>query len=116
MSLGNLRGRVAWVFDEDDFDIDLIIGVSNIKITDVNQLAALAMADRAPGFAASVQHQGHDVLLEQVELTRLLAVFPPVRVTRSVVEPVQDEGFRAVPERQFFRVDEVRPVAGFGDR
>lgn len=55
MSLRNLRGRVAWVFEEDDFDIDLIIGVSNIKITDVNELAGLAMADRAPGFAASVQ-------------------------------------------------------------
>jgi 3-isopropylmalate/(R)-2-methylmalate dehydratase small subunit len=55
MSLRNLRGRVAWVFDEDDFDIDLIIGVRNIKITDLDELAALAMADRAPGFAASVQ-------------------------------------------------------------
>jgi 3-isopropylmalate/(R)-2-methylmalate dehydratase small subunit len=55
MSLQNLRGRVAWVFDEDDFDIDLIIGITNIKISDVDQLAALAMADRAPGFAATVQ-------------------------------------------------------------
>ena len=55
MSLPNLRGRVAWVFDEDDFDIDLIIGVRNIKITDLTELAALAMVDRAPAFAASVQ-------------------------------------------------------------
>jgi 3-isopropylmalate/(R)-2-methylmalate dehydratase small subunit len=55
MALPLLRGRVAWVFDEDDFDIDLIIGVRNIKITDVNELAQLAMADRAPGFAATVQ-------------------------------------------------------------
>jgi 3-isopropylmalate/(R)-2-methylmalate dehydratase small subunit len=55
MSLANLRGRVAWVFDEDDYDIDLIIGVANIKITDVNELAALAMADRAPDFAATVR-------------------------------------------------------------
>ncbi len=55
MSLHNLRGRVAWVFDEDDFDIDLIIGVRNIKITDVNELALLAMVDRDPGFASSVQ-------------------------------------------------------------
>jgi 3-isopropylmalate/(R)-2-methylmalate dehydratase small subunit len=55
MSLRNLRGRVAWVFDEDDFDIDLIVGISNIKITDVNELAALAMADRDPGFARRVQ-------------------------------------------------------------
>ena len=57
MSLANLRGRVAWVFDEDDYDIDLIVGVRNIKITDVKELAALAMADRDPNFAASV-HKG----------------------------------------------------------
>ena len=55
MTLPNLRGRVAWVFDEDDYDIDLIIGVANIKITDVKELAALALTDRDPGFAASVQ-------------------------------------------------------------
>ncbi len=55
MTLPNLRGRVAWVFDEEDYDIDLIIGVRNIKITDVKELAALAMSDRDPNFAASVQ-------------------------------------------------------------
>ena len=55
MALPHLRGRVAWVFDEDDFDIDLIIGVRNIKITDLDELARLAMSDRAPGFAATVQ-------------------------------------------------------------
>lgn len=55
MALPHLRGRVAWVFDEDDFDIDLIIGVRNIKITDLDELARLAMSDREPGFAATVQ-------------------------------------------------------------
>jgi 3-isopropylmalate/(R)-2-methylmalate dehydratase small subunit len=55
MTLPNLRGRVAWVFDEDDYDIDLIIGVRNIKITDVQELATLVLADREPGFAASVR-------------------------------------------------------------
>ena len=55
MALPNLRGRVAWVFDEDDFDIDLIIGVRNIKVTDLDELARLAMSDREPGFAATVQ-------------------------------------------------------------
>ena len=55
MALPHLRGRVAWVFDEDDFDIDLIIGVRNIKITDLDELARLAMGDREPGFAATVQ-------------------------------------------------------------
>ena len=53
MSLPDLKGRVAWVFDEDDFDIDLIVGIRNIKITNLDELAAVAMADRAPGFAAS---------------------------------------------------------------
>ena len=55
MGLANLRGRVAWVFAEDDYDIDLIIGVRNIKITDVQELARLAMSDADPGFAATVQ-------------------------------------------------------------
>ncbi len=55
MSLPQLRGRVAWVFDEDDYDIDLIVGVRNIKITDLDELAALAMSDRDPNFAASVR-------------------------------------------------------------
>ncbi|MDM0071847.1 3-isopropylmalate dehydratase [Variovorax sp. J31P207] len=55
MSLANLRGRVAWIFDEDDFDIDLIVGVRNIKITDVSELAALAMADYLPDFASTVR-------------------------------------------------------------
>jgi len=55
MSLVNLRGRVAWIFAEDDFDIDLIVGVRNIKITDVSELAALAMADYLPDFASTVQ-------------------------------------------------------------
>lgn len=61
MSLANLRGRAAWVFEEDDYDIDLIIGVRNIKITDVSELAALAMSDYTPDFASTV-HKG-DVLI-----------------------------------------------------
>lgn len=55
MSLVNLRGRAAWIFQEDDYDIDLIIGVRNIKITDVKELAALAMSDYVPDFASTVQ-------------------------------------------------------------
>ena len=54
MSLQNLRGRVAWVFEEDDYDIDLIVGVRNIKITDVAELAAVAMSDYTADFAATV--------------------------------------------------------------
>jgi 3-isopropylmalate/(R)-2-methylmalate dehydratase small subunit len=54
MALSNLTGRVAWVFEEADYDIDRIIGVKNIKITDVQELARLAMGDVEPGFAATV--------------------------------------------------------------
>ena len=61
MSLVNLRGRAAWIFEEDDYDIDLIIGVRNIKITDVKELAALAMSDYVPDFASTV-HPG-DMLI-----------------------------------------------------
>lgn len=55
MSLNNLNGRAAWVFDTDDFDIDLIIGVRNIKITDLDELVTLLMSDYEPGFAAQVK-------------------------------------------------------------
>lgn len=54
MSLANLHGRAAWIFEEDDYDIDLIVGVRNIKITDVRELAALAMSDYVADFASTV--------------------------------------------------------------
>lgn len=54
MTLPVLKGRAAWVFSEDDYDIDLIIGIKNIKITDVDELAALAMSSYDPDFAKSV--------------------------------------------------------------
>ena len=55
MSLSNLEGRAAWVFAEDDYDIDLIIGVKNIKLSDLGELGALAMNSYDPDFAKNVQ-------------------------------------------------------------
>lgn len=52
--LPNLHGRAAWIFQEDDFDIDLIVGIKNIKITDIHELAAVTMNSYDPGFAQSV--------------------------------------------------------------
>lgn len=43
MSLVNLRGRVAYVFEEENFDIDQIVGVKNIRISDAEVLAKVAM-------------------------------------------------------------------------
>lgn len=48
-----IRGRVAWVFG-DDFDIDLIVGVDNIKTYDADKLREVCMAAFEPGFADHV--------------------------------------------------------------
>ena len=55
MALANLSGRVAWIFADADFDIDEIVGVKNIKIQDVEQLAAVAMRDFDAEFRAKVE-------------------------------------------------------------
>jgi 3-isopropylmalate/(R)-2-methylmalate dehydratase small subunit len=55
MTLHNLKGRVAFVFQEDDFDVDQIVGVKNIKIQDVDELAALAMSSYDPEFSKAVK-------------------------------------------------------------
>ena len=55
MALANLEGRVAWIFEDADFDIDEIVGVKNIKIQDVERLAGLAMREFDQEFSAQVQ-------------------------------------------------------------
>ena len=55
MSLDALRGRVAFVFAEADFDVDQIVGVENIRLTDPDALAACAMRRFDPGFAEQVR-------------------------------------------------------------
>lgn len=55
MALKNLRGRVAYIFDELDFDVDQIVGVKNIKIKDPGELAALAMQAYDPDFQSQVR-------------------------------------------------------------
>lgn len=51
----NLKGRVAFIFDEIDFDIDQIVGVKNIKIQDVDELASIAMQSYDPDFRELVR-------------------------------------------------------------
>ena len=50
-----VKGRVAFVFEELDFDVDKIIGVKNIKLRDPAELAAVAMQSYDPQFAQVVQ-------------------------------------------------------------
>ncbi|HEY3654689.1 MAG TPA: hypothetical protein VGL34_06845 [Steroidobacteraceae bacterium] len=50
----NLVGRVAFIFDEIDFDVDQIVGVANVKISDVEELCSVAMTAYDPKFRALV--------------------------------------------------------------
>ena len=49
-----IEGRVAWIFG-DDFDVDLIIGVENIKYYDPEILASVCMKAFEPDFLDHVQ-------------------------------------------------------------
>lgn len=55
MALETLRGRVAWIFEDEDFDVDQIVGVKNIKIKDPAELARLCLAGEDPEFAQKVK-------------------------------------------------------------
>ena len=55
MALPVLKGRIAFVFEEIDFDVDQIVGVKNIKITDVDELAAAAMQEYDLNFRSTVR-------------------------------------------------------------
>ena len=54
-ALPNLKGRVAFVFEERDFDVDQIVGVKNIKTTNIDDLSKAAMQEYDPGFASAVR-------------------------------------------------------------
>lgn len=49
-----IKGRVAWIFG-DDFDVDLIIGVENIKYYDPELLASVCMKSFESDFLDHVQ-------------------------------------------------------------
>jgi 3-isopropylmalate/(R)-2-methylmalate dehydratase small subunit len=82
MSLENLRGRAAWIFDQDDFDVDQIVGVKNIKITDVEELAAVAMQGYDPAFAQVVRPG--DLLVGGRNFGYGHPHYPPLRAMRHL--------------------------------
>ncbi len=51
----NIAGRVAYVFADADFDVDQIVGVSNIKLQDPEALARVAMQRFDPEFRSRVR-------------------------------------------------------------
>jgi 3-isopropylmalate/(R)-2-methylmalate dehydratase small subunit len=54
MSQTTLRGRVAWCFG-DDFDVDEIVGVENIRTFDIDFLKSVCMTPFVEGFAEEVR-------------------------------------------------------------
>lgn len=53
--LPKIRGRVAWVFEEPNYDIDNIIGVENIKVSDIEELKKVCMNSLEADFAEKVK-------------------------------------------------------------
>jgi 3-isopropylmalate/(R)-2-methylmalate dehydratase small subunit len=82
MTLRDINGRVAWIFRDDNFDVDQIIGVTNIKVTDVEELAGLAMKHLDPEFAKVVQPG--DVLIGAGNFGYGHPHYPPMRVMRHL--------------------------------
>ena len=81
-ALPNLKGRVAFVFEERDFDGDQIIGVKNIKIQDVAELAALAMQSYDPEFQSKVRPG--DVVVGADNFGYGHPHYPPMRAMRHL--------------------------------
>jgi 3-isopropylmalate/(R)-2-methylmalate dehydratase small subunit len=82
MSLQNLRGRVAFVFDEINFDVDQIVGVKNIKITDIEELAQAAMQSYDPDFRDKVQ--AGDIIVGNHNFGYGHPHYPPMRAMRHL--------------------------------
>ncbi|XYS42440.1 hypothetical protein ACSUAE_03535 [Acinetobacter baumannii] len=78
--LNQLSGKVAYIFNELDFDVDQIIGVKNIKIQDLETLADLAMKDYEPNFRQSVQPG--DILIGAANFGYGHPHYPPMRTMR----------------------------------
>ncbi len=82
MEMKNLRGRVAYIFTERDFDVDQIIGVKNIKLQDVNELAKAAMQAYDPDFQKSVKPG--DLLVGAANFGYGHPHYPPMRAMRHL--------------------------------
>lgn len=82
MSLNNLRGRVAFIFEEIHFDVDQIVGVKNIKITDIDELARAAMQSYDPDFRDKVKPG--DILVGNHNFGYGHPHYPPMRAMRHL--------------------------------
>jgi 3-isopropylmalate/(R)-2-methylmalate dehydratase small subunit len=82
MALKNMTGRVAWIFSEENFDVDQIVGIKNIKITDIEELARVAMSAYDPGFAQAVK--AGDFLVGGTNFGYGHPHYPPMKAMRHL--------------------------------
>lgn len=80
--LPELDGRVAFIFDEVDFDVDQIVGVTNIKITDIDELCDAAMGEYDADFRKSVRPG--DLLVGAANFGYGHPHYPPMRAMRHL--------------------------------
>jgi len=82
MALKNLRGRVAFIFEELDFDVDQIVGVKNMKTTDIHELTKAAMQAYDAGFASQVKPG--DLLVGNHNFGYGHPHYPPMKAMRQL--------------------------------
>ena len=82
MTLQNLKGRVAFIFEEIDFDVDQIVGVKNIKIQDVEELALIAMESFEPDFRSQIR--AGDLLVGNTNFGYGHPHYPPMIAMRHI--------------------------------
>ncbi len=82
MALANLKGRAAFIFTEIDFDIDQIVGVKNIKIQDIEELANAAMQQYDPDFRNQVKPG--DLLIGNNNFGYGHPHYPPMKAMRHM--------------------------------
>ncbi len=82
MTLQNLKGRVAFIFEEVDFDVDQIVGVKNIKIQDAEELASVAMESYEPNFRSQIR--AGDLLVGNTNFGYGHPHYPPMIAMRHI--------------------------------
>ncbi|CAB3766933.1 3-isopropylmalate dehydratase [Paraburkholderia humisilvae] len=82
MKLENLRGRVAFAFTDDDFDVDQIVGVKNIRIQDLDELKRIVMKSIDPDFVNTVRPG--DMLVGGTNFGYGHPHYPPMTAMRSL--------------------------------
>jgi 3-isopropylmalate/(R)-2-methylmalate dehydratase small subunit len=92
MTLHDIKGRVAWIFRDDNFDVDQIVGVKNIKLTNIEELAGVAMTSYDPEFATVVRPG--DLIVGGKNFGYGHPHYPPMKVMRHFgIQAVVAESF-----------------------